>query len=766
MKTTTKPLTLLLLILIVFWSFSELKPSYNSVENQTDPTKFSINSALYHLKNISQKPHAVGTDEHKHVQQYLFNELKKIGLTPSIQKATVFNKSWKAGTSVENIVAKIEGTANTEKSLLVLSHYDSNPHSAIGAADAGSGVVTILEGIRAFLASNKPSKNDIIVVFSDAEELGLLGAQAFAQQHEFAKGIGVILNFEARGSGGPSYMLMETNGKNSKLLSEFLNAKPNFPLANSLMYSIYKMLPNDTDLTVFREECDINGFNVAFIGDHFDYHTVQDNYARLDRSSLAHQADYFTTLVPYFANSDISNLHSDTDWVYANFPLIKIINYPFAWVLPLLIIASLLFITLLIMGIRNQKINIKDSFKGIIPFLLSILLCTSISYGLWQIILIAHPYYQDILHGFPYNGYTYVAAFCSLNVYIVFKTYNFFIAIKRENLLIAPIFFWLIINCLIYLYLKGAGFFIIPVFIALLSLTILIFSNIKTHKKPLLFTLIAIPTIYMLTPIIKMFPVGLGLKNIFISGLFIALTASLLTPIFHQYKKKNGWQFIFGVASIILFLIATFNSEFSYDKKKPNSLLYVQDDDNNNAYWATYNKTLDAYTKQIFDTDYEQGGIKNAETKSKYNSTFSYHKKTKNRNIKNSELTILKDTIVDNLRLIDLSITPSRKINKFEIYNNQKLILSKLIANTAEIINYKTMVDKGTLLIYHMASSDTSLKISMAFDKNEHPNLTINEVSNDLLTHPSFKLTPRTETMMPMPFVTNDAIICTKTIKL
>jgi hypothetical protein len=105
----------------------------------------------------------------------------------------------------------------------------------------------------------------------------------------------LVLNFEARGSGGPSYMLLETNGKNSKLLSEFLAAKPNFPAANSLMYSVYKNLPNDTELTVFREDANINGFNFAFIGDHFDYHTAQDSYDRLDRETLVHQADYLTS---------------------------------------------------------------------------------------------------------------------------------------------------------------------------------------------------------------------------------------------------------------------------------------------------------------------------------------------------------------------------------------------------------------------------------------------------------------------------------------
>ena len=42
----------------------------------------------------------------------------------------------------------------------------------------------------------------------------------------------------------------------------------------------------------------------------------------------------------------------------------------------------------------------------------------------------------------------------------------------------------------------------------------------------------------------------------------------------------------------------------------------------------------------------------------------------------------------------------------------------------------------------------------------------INEISYDLLTNKAFSLTPRSEEMMPMPFVTNDAIIVTKKLHL
>ena len=96
---------------------------------------------------------------------------------------------------------------------MLLSHYDSAPHSfSKGASDDASGIATILESIRAFLHNKTPHKNDIIILFTDAEEIGLNGAALFVTQHKLAKDVGLVLNFEARGSSGPGYMLMETNG--------------------------------------------------------------------------------------------------------------------------------------------------------------------------------------------------------------------------------------------------------------------------------------------------------------------------------------------------------------------------------------------------------------------------------------------------------------------------------------------------------------------------------------------------------------------------
>jgi hypothetical protein len=765
MKRFSTIVSILIILGALYWSFADLKPSLNSSKSNTE-TDFSIDNALKHLKNISEEAHYVGSKEHKKVQNYIVSELQKMGFETEIQTQTAVNKKWFAATTAENIIAKLKGT-DSKKALMLLTHYDSNPHSSLGASDAGSGVVTILEGLRAFIAKNETQKNDIVVLISDAEELGLLGAQAFVDAHSWINDIGLILNFEARGSGGPSYMLMETNGKNSKLLREFLATKPNFPAANSLMYSIYKELPNDTDLTIFREDANINGFNFAFIGDHFDYHTAQDSYERLDRETLLHQADYLTTSLNYFSNSDLTDFNSDEDFVYVNFPFIKLIAYPFSWVFPMVALCGILFLVLLFFGISLNKIDVKGILKGFIPFLVSLILCGGISFGLWKLLLIIHPQYNDILQGFTYNGYQYIIAFVFLNLWLLFTIYKRTTTEeKTTNLLIAPIFFWLILNFIISAFLKGAGFFIIPVICALFILIIAIFLNLEDKSKRILSTILSIPTLYIFAPLIKTFPVGLGLKVLFVSAIFIVLIFGLMMLSFHQ--KKSFWtQKWSGFLAVLFFGIATYNSGVSVDNKKPNSIVYVQNSDNKTAYFGTYDTTLDNYTSQVFKGDFTKGGIENAETKSKYNTRFNYYKKTAYKAISSSKIRTELDTIIGEKRFLELILTPKRKVNKLEFITKNSLTLHQFKINDVLVNNGKKYsVKNGTFLVYHLGNSDAEITLSFAVDVVDKLEVILNEISYDLLSNKNFNLKPRSVEMMPMPFVTNDAIIITKQLDL
>lgn len=151
----SRTLALLLLFLAVYWSFVSLMPSYKPDKDDA-ATNFSVDRALGHVDQLSKVPHAVGFPGHEDAKKYIISELKKMGLETLVQEGYTAG-DWGNLSKASNILARIEGSEEG-KALLLLSHYDSSPHSSYGASDAGSGVATILEGVRAFLSENRVPK--------------------------------------------------------------------------------------------------------------------------------------------------------------------------------------------------------------------------------------------------------------------------------------------------------------------------------------------------------------------------------------------------------------------------------------------------------------------------------------------------------------------------------------------------------------------------------------------------------------------------------
>jgi hypothetical protein len=757
-------LSILIISLTVYVSFNDLIPSS---EKPLDKYDFSIENALDHLRIISKKPHYTGSEYHSVVRDYILNELKNMGLETEIQNQVV-TRFCCVGTNTSNIIGTIKGSSNG-KSLVLLTHYDSRHHASFGASDAGSGVVTILEGVRSFLSKNTIPINDIHLVFTDAEEIGLLGAQAFVKNHSLVDNIGLVLNFEARGSGGPSYMLMETNGKNGVLISEFINAEPGFPAANSLMYSIYKMLPNDTDLTVFREQANINGFNFAFIGDHFDYHTSLDSFERLDRNTLIHQADYIMSMLNHFSKINLSNLDSENDYVYLNFPILKMLHYPYSWIYPLLIFSIIFFLFIIYLGLAINKLSIQGILNGILALTISLFTCLSITIILWKTISYFNPDYADILHGFTYNGYYYITAFIFLNIFCLFSIYyRFFKNSSGLDLTIIPIGFWLIINVLISIYLKGAAYFIIPVNLVLFSILLIYFSNFKGNKKMLLWTFFSVPLIYIFAPQLKMFPVGLGLDNLFITSFFLVLIFVLLLPVFSNFAFKNQIKNLTLLIAIVFFALAFLNNDYDVNSKKPNSILYYSDLDSKQSYWLSRNENLDEFTSQFFKKNESIQEASFFSSSSKYGTPHKQSALADFIKFSSSDIQILKDTIVENKRNLQLKISPERKINKIDLTTDDPFVLNSMSVQGVEFEIEKSefKINPGQFLTYYLSYEDKDVTIELDFEENLSPSLNLIETSFDLFESEKFNFKPREDYMMPMPFVNTDAIVLSKKIKL
>lgn len=753
MKRTTTLITLLLTVLVAYWSIKSAMPEYQP-DSDKPKEEFSVDRALEHVSAIAEKPHAVGFEAHAEVRTYIVSELEKMGLKAEIQEGYTAG-DWANYSKAINILSRIEGSADGP-ALLLLSHYDSNPHSALGASDAGSGVATILEGIRAFLSKGQTPLNDIILLITDAEELGLNGADLFVNRHPWASDVGLVLNFEARGSGGPSYMLLETNGGNRALIEAFNAANSNFPVGNSLAYSIYKMLPNDTDLTVFREDGDINGFNFAFIDDHFDYHTVRDNYARLDRNSLAHQASYLTTLLNYFADSELQELNSDSDLVYFNVPIFKMVTYPYSWGWYLVGGAWLFFALLLIRGIRREEIAIKGMMLGFIPLLVILLITGLLGYYGWDLIKLLYPQYRDILQGFTYNGHAYILAFAFLTIGICFLVYRRFKSILSPALLVAPIFIWLVICTLLTHYLPGAGFMIVPVFGTLVAFLVLV--NQKSPNAYLLWFL-GLPALVLFVPFIQMFPVGLGLGMMIIVTLLTALTFFLLLPLVALYRSKSKLGGVFIILSMFFLIMAHTRSGFNEDRAKPTSLLYVLDTEADQTYWATYENEPSSWTSSFVGKDPQRAAdLSKRVISSKYRTPFTYVKEAPLKKIVPPGIEIREDTLYGENRSVRIGITPNRPVNRLEVFC-EATFFSEAHINSIPLNGTFLKRRRGGKLVTHYISENDDTELQLTFPKDSTFILTLYEASNDLLDHEAFSVPPRPADAIPMPFVLNDAVM-------
>ena len=118
---------------------------------------------------------------------------------------------------VQNLLAWLPGADPKGKAVLLVAHYDG-VGAGPAASDDGAGTAALLETMRALRARKEPLAHDVILLFTDGEEAGLLGAAAFVREHPWAKDVAVILNFEARGTSGRSYMF-ETGPGNRDAVS-------------------------------------------------------------------------------------------------------------------------------------------------------------------------------------------------------------------------------------------------------------------------------------------------------------------------------------------------------------------------------------------------------------------------------------------------------------------------------------------------------------------------------------------------------------------
>jgi len=286
--------SLALALCLAVWSSQSPRP----VGADAPATAFSAARAMVDIRDIARAPHPLGSTEHVRVRDRLIQRLTELGLSVATQAGPLSPESirrleaWDidpatANFQAVNVVGVLAGTDPSLPAVMLMAHYDTVPGSP-GAADDSTGVAAILEAVRAIRARG-PAPRTLVVLITDAEELGLDGARIFFGGHPLRERIGAVVNLEARGGGGRA-MMFETGRDNAGTIGLFAGLVPRVEggvTSNSLAVLVYESMPNGTDFTIPKDR-GIAGLNFAFIGRADQYHDPASTPASLDQGSVQH----------------------------------------------------------------------------------------------------------------------------------------------------------------------------------------------------------------------------------------------------------------------------------------------------------------------------------------------------------------------------------------------------------------------------------------------------------------------------------------------
>jgi len=546
-------------------------------------TVFSAERALRHVEEIAARPHPMGSADHNRVRDYIAGQLTQLGVKPQIQQATAIGTRYQEAGRVQNILAWLPGGDTKGKAVLLVAHYDG-VGAGPAASDDAAGCAALLETVRALRARKQPLAHDIIVLVTDGEEAGLLGAAAFVREHPWAKDVAVILNFEARGTSGRSFMFEAGPGNRDAVGALRLAGDVT---AGSTFTTVYRILPNDTDLSEFAV-LGLPALNFAFAEGVERYHTSRDDLAHLNPGSLQHHGAQMLSLARTFANETLPR-PTTGDAVFFDLPLVGLVIYPEALALPLAI-AVLLLTAAAVVRVR----------RGILVGVLLTIVALALSGGVAVVAGNAFVWLQSRV---PHGGAAmwsswYAGATVALSVAITL----FCIAVAKRwsderGLQTGALVIWTLLAVGISLKAPGVSYLFVwsALFVAL-SILVARIESISLWLAAVA-TLLLLPGLMYGASVIMLGVVGVGAISL---GVLTSLIVVLLVPLMSKVSGASRWLGApwFVGAAVVLVLVGAFVTRNDADHPTPTALLYVQNADSSDAWLGAPRGRRDPWTRQ------------------------------------------------------------------------------------------------------------------------------------------------------------------------
>src|ERR1041385_6304141 len=283
---------LVLLILLIRWQGPAPKAANAPPHEFSAARAFAIEKQL--LAGIGAHP--IGSPANAIVRTRILGVLQSLGYETHVEEVFACDSHAQCA-MVRNVIAHVPGMPS-RPAVMLLAHYDSVP-AGPGASDDGTGVATLLEVARAVRCES--FRNPLLIVFTEGEEGGLLGAEAFASDVN-APEVAAVVNIDNRGTSRAS-LLYEATSNDRLIVDRVVHALPQ-PVTSSLFSTIYDLMPHDTDFTVFKRGGK-SGVNFAAIGDQWAYHTPFDNLGRVSLRTLQHHGDNALAAVRALSTGEI-----------------------------------------------------------------------------------------------------------------------------------------------------------------------------------------------------------------------------------------------------------------------------------------------------------------------------------------------------------------------------------------------------------------------------------------------------------------------------
>ena len=606
-----KPLSSWVLVLFVWlgagwFALREGTPAALPASSPEDV--FSADRALVYLQAFATAPHPLGSPEHDRVRDYLVAQLTTLGVAPEIQRSTGVTPRYQVAGTVENIVARLKGTRGASDAVALVAHYDSVA-AGPGAGDDGAGVAALLETLRA-LRSGPGLANDILFVLTDGEEDGLLGASAFVAENPAAQDVRVAVNFEARGNAGES-QLFETSADNGRLVEIFAEAALH-PSGSSLTYEIYKHMPNDTDMTVFKKS-GAAGLNFAFIGHWEAYHTPLDTPERLDRGSLQQHGENALRLARSLGNTDLTEL-KDRDAVYFSVSGSYFPHYSSRFIWPLAVLCGVLLFGVIFYANGAWQTSLWSIFAGFFLHILILVVLPLTGLGFFLGVRWLH---LHVLPEGPLDQNTfYVFALFALLLAVDALLYGLF----RKR--VAPPAFFLGGAAFLFAvvlvtskWLAGGSYTLVwPLLAGLVATALAAFRpGHLSFPAALILSVLSLPALLLFLPLLKGFYTALGFTRIGVPLFSVAfgLLFLLLFPFSDMVLEAAGKSLpiVALAAALVLSVIAAKATRYSPAHPKPSLLSYALDADTGKALWASSTNRLDPWTVHYLGSSASRGKL-------------------------------------------------------------------------------------------------------------------------------------------------------------